>query len=81
MFFICVTREDFVRKSGDEKSQTLNISVFYTLMKQALWLHAQEQGYPVSVVHIKEVNQPKTPLMDIGILAILRTREEARYDN
>lgn len=45
---------------GDESQQTLNISVFYTLMKEVFGLDAQEQGCPVPVARIlMEVNQPK----------------------
>ena len=44
--------EDSIRKGIDESPQPLNILAFYTLMKQAFGLYAQEQGCPVPVARI-----------------------------
>jgi len=58
-FYPC-KHEVSIRRGGDESQQTLNISVFYTLMKEVFGLDAQEQGCPVPVARIlMEVNQTK----------------------
>ena len=68
--------EDPVRKGEDESPQILNISAFYTLMKQAFGLYAQEQGYPVPVTRINGSESAQTPPMNSELLAIQRASSE-----